>query len=322
VNKIDAFTVKQSIVTSAVGDARDFQREPGAVEFPSIGITFDPASSGSWEKWFDDFVIKGNNDQTKEKNGKLTFLANNLTELGTIKFFGMGIFKLNDDASENIAGNIGRFRADLYVDRMELSINESAGVRPPVVNNAPIIDAVTASATVPVVGDLVNLQVTAHDPDAGDTLTYLWSIASAPAGSTAAIATPASAAAQLTADKAGAYELTVKVTDNHGAFASQSLRLTAETALAAQVAWTDLTGGHFKLVADVSGGNATAPTTYRWSILTPPDSLPKPGRFDPPDAATTTFSASVLGAYDVALTVARGAQTTRVETILQVTSLP
>ncbi len=132
VNKIDAFTVKQSIVANNVGDTRDALLEPGTVEFPDLAITFAASSSETWQKWFDDFVIQGNNGQESEKNGTLTFLSPNLqSELGTVKFFNMGIFKLDDDASEDANGNvIQRFRALLYCDNMVLSVIGLGGPKP------------------------------------------------------------------------------------------------------------------------------------------------------------------------------------------------
>ena len=128
VNKIDSFTVKQSIVQFPTGEVRDGQ-ESSAAEFPNLAITFPVTSSATWEQWFDDFLIKGNNGQGSEKSGTLTFLSPNLqSELGTVKFFNMGIFKLDDDASEDASGNpIQRFKAELYVERMEISIVGGAG---------------------------------------------------------------------------------------------------------------------------------------------------------------------------------------------------
>ena len=136
VAKIDSFTVKQSIIENAVGDDRIGSREPGAIEYPNLAITFLASSAASWQQWFDDFVVKGNNGDANEKNGTLTFLSNNLqAELGTVKFFNMGIFKLDDDAAEDSGGNVvQRFRAELYVERMEISI---VGSGPPAPTPAP-----------------------------------------------------------------------------------------------------------------------------------------------------------------------------------------
>lgn len=120
VNKIDAFTVKQGVVTDEIGEEREYEREPGKIEFPNLSVTFAAVSAQSWTEWFDDFVINGNNGQDKEKNGRLVFLSPTLQEqLAEIKFFNLGIFKLDSEAGEPNADAPARMTAELYCERME-----------------------------------------------------------------------------------------------------------------------------------------------------------------------------------------------------------
>jgi len=121
VNKIDAFTVKQSVATDRIGELKDFQEELAHAEFPNLVITFAESSAASWQKWFQTFVVEGDSGQDQEKGGTLTFLAPDLkSELGKVKFFNLGIFRLDDDASEDATGAvIRRFQAELYCERME-----------------------------------------------------------------------------------------------------------------------------------------------------------------------------------------------------------
>lgn len=119
VNKIDAFTVKQTIATSQIGEARDYKREPGSVEFPNLTVEMGIASAASWQTWFDDFVVNGHSHDGNEKNGKLTFLSpNRLQELAAINFFNVGIFELTTDQPDT-TDPITRLTANLYVERME-----------------------------------------------------------------------------------------------------------------------------------------------------------------------------------------------------------
>jgi hypothetical protein len=37
VSKVDSLTVKQTAVTDDIGDARDYQREPGKMDIPNVG---------------------------------------------------------------------------------------------------------------------------------------------------------------------------------------------------------------------------------------------------------------------------------------------
>lgn len=120
VNKIDAFTVKQTAVQDDIGDARDYQQEPGKLEFPNLKITLPVASADDWVAWHEEFVIKGNNDQTKEKNGTLSLLSSNRQEvLASIKFFNMGIIAIRDSVAEAGSDSIVRYEVELYVERME-----------------------------------------------------------------------------------------------------------------------------------------------------------------------------------------------------------
>ncbi|HWI62853.1 MAG TPA: phage tail protein [Symbiobacteriaceae bacterium] len=120
VNKIDAFTVKQQAVQDSVGDARDAQREPGKLEFPNLLLTLPVSSADDWIAWHEDFVIKGNNGQDKEKNGTLYLLATNRQDvLATIKFYNMGVVAIREAVSESASDTIARYEVELYVERME-----------------------------------------------------------------------------------------------------------------------------------------------------------------------------------------------------------
>ncbi|MDQ3813127.1 MAG: hypothetical protein M3347_04150, partial [Armatimonadota bacterium] len=74
----------------------------------------------TWLDWHEDFVVKGNNDQTREKIGTLIFLSpNQQTELARLNFFNLGIFRIAPDKSEAHADAIRRATVELYCERME-----------------------------------------------------------------------------------------------------------------------------------------------------------------------------------------------------------
>lgn len=88
----------------------------------------------------------------------------------------------------------------------------------PFSNAVPVIDSLVVSATDVVPGAEVQLQATAHDPNPGDTIVYLWTAA---AGILSANHAPN---VQWTAPTSeGSYELAIQVTDNHGASATTSI---------------------------------------------------------------------------------------------------
>ncbi len=131
VSKIDSFTIKQMAVNDAIGDARDYQKEPGKLEFPNLRITISEVSAKSWIDWHNDFVIQGNNDESKEKNGTLTFLAPNLKDvLATITFYNLGIFNIASDKSEANSDQIKRITAELYCERMEFRLGGGITSKP------------------------------------------------------------------------------------------------------------------------------------------------------------------------------------------------
>lgn len=123
VNKVDAFTVKQTAVQDSVGEARDQQREPAKLEFPNLKVTLSEVSADGWNQWLDDFVVKGNNGQDKEKNGTIYYLATDKqTVLAKVKLFNIGIIRIDPVSEEAGSDNIRRITAELYVERMEFEV--------------------------------------------------------------------------------------------------------------------------------------------------------------------------------------------------------
>lgn len=124
VNKIDSFTVKQTAVTDDIGDARDYAKVPGKIEFPNLKITLAESTAESWKQWHDSFVIKGNNDEDAERDGSLIFLSpDRQRELARINFKNLGIFKLQPDKAEANADQIQRVTAELYCEKMDFDMS-------------------------------------------------------------------------------------------------------------------------------------------------------------------------------------------------------
>ena len=110
VNKIEALTVKQKAV----------ELEPGSMEYPNLVVSLPEAFSDTFYQWHEDFVIKGNNGQEKEKGGSLEFLDPTRTEvLLTLTFSNLGILKMEVEGSDGGAERIRRIKAEMYCERME-----------------------------------------------------------------------------------------------------------------------------------------------------------------------------------------------------------
>jgi hypothetical protein len=120
---IESFTVKQTVASSTVGSARETTKEPGKLSFGDLEITLSEAGSETWRKWHDDFVVRGNNADKAEKSGRIVLLAANLKdELAEIKLSNVGIFALRDAPREASSEALAQLEAELYVERMELSV--------------------------------------------------------------------------------------------------------------------------------------------------------------------------------------------------------
>jgi hypothetical protein len=126
VSRIEAFTVRRPVIIERSGGG-PAQRIPGKLDVPDLEILVSEAASQSWSDWFDDFVIAGNNDETHEKGGTLTFLAPDLQEeLGRITFFNLGIHRFSPEPDDPSDDTIRRVRATLYCERVAFHVGPSA----------------------------------------------------------------------------------------------------------------------------------------------------------------------------------------------------
>ena len=132
VSKVESFTVKQTVATDDIGDARDHLKEPGKLEFPNLKITLAESTAKTWNTWFEDFVINGNNDESKEKSGALVLLSpDRKQELARITLHNLGIFALRRRAVANDEA-VQRVTAELYCERMELQVGAAAPAEKPI----------------------------------------------------------------------------------------------------------------------------------------------------------------------------------------------
>jgi T4-like virus tail tube protein gp19 len=120
---IEPFTVTQEVVAESAGDTRTFAELPGRPTFPNLRVHVAASGADTWTAWFDDFVMKGNNDPSHERSGKLTFLDTSLKKtLGEVSFANLGIFRLEPGPGVANVEAIAYVLVDLYCDRMELAV--------------------------------------------------------------------------------------------------------------------------------------------------------------------------------------------------------
>jgi phage tail-like protein len=119
VNKIEALVVKQKIVENPVGELRTYEKEPAHLEIPNLVVTFTESHADAFYQWHEDFVIKGNNGEDKEKTATLEYLTPDLGKtLFKLDFQNVGIFKLTPDKVEAGAEKIRSLKAEMYVENI------------------------------------------------------------------------------------------------------------------------------------------------------------------------------------------------------------
>jgi hypothetical protein len=135
---IESFTVTNAAVDDVVGDRRDLTREPTLPQFPNLVVSVSAASAQSWQTWFDDFVVGGNNDRSKAKSGAMVFLGPDMSkELGRIALHNVGICALRSPTLGDATQTAARFSAELYCDWMELHVGVPVPAPAPTPEPAP-----------------------------------------------------------------------------------------------------------------------------------------------------------------------------------------
>ena len=149
VNRIEALTISAKIAENAVGELRNYEKEAGAVEISNLVVTLSESGAAGWKAWLDDFVVKGNSGDDKEKGGSLELLSANRAEvLMSLKLRNLGIASLSKLPHEGSAEAILRMKAEIYGERMEIAPALPSGVPAqgvevaPVVALAPVVPAV------------------------------------------------------------------------------------------------------------------------------------------------------------------------------------
>ena len=195
---------------------------------------------------------------------------------------------------------------------------------PPFNNQPPRIDSLTVTDSTPEVLTTISMTVTAHDPDPGETATlaYAWAVSSAPGGSSAGFVSPTNPTTNFTPDVAGTYQLSITVTDIHGASASFTFSIQGVPQVDVSIVVTPRGPNVWGLEAQASGGDPVATPEYQWLIVAPLGAPPPPGSFSSPNANATDFTAGALGTYDVRVIVTVGDHTRSADVTLVVTSLP
>ncbi|MBI3078546.1 MAG: phage tail protein [Deltaproteobacteria bacterium] len=113
VNRIEAFTVKVKITEG--GGGRDAQKQPAGLEIPNLSFTLPESYADAVYAWHEDFVIKGNNSDGKERSGTLEWLSpDQRATYGKLNLRNIGIIRVSSEPGTGESAK--RVRVDVYVE--------------------------------------------------------------------------------------------------------------------------------------------------------------------------------------------------------------
>ncbi|HVS66680.1 MAG TPA: PKD domain-containing protein, partial [Thermoanaerobaculia bacterium] len=219
------------------------------------------------------------------------------------------------------------FVADVPGDyRVELVVDDGAATSPPdevlitTENSVPMAEA-GADQTVPL-GATVTLDGGGSSDVDGDLLTYLWSLLSAPEGSTAALSDQGAISPTFVADEPGDYVVQLVVHDGTADSEPDQLVVSTLNSSPSANAGPDQTvavGETVTLDGTASSDVDGDLLTYSWSLLSVPDA--SLAILDDPTAPRPTFVADVAGDYVVQLITDDGAASSEPDAVI-VTASP
>jgi hypothetical protein len=128
-NKIDSFTIKQSVKKFFTGMRREIELAPTKLEFPNLSCTIALEKADGILSWYEKYIVKGQQDPRAQRSGAIEFLApNRNTVLFRIKLDQIGLLKAHMMPSTANSDQIKRVKYELYVSEMNLDLSDSAGL--------------------------------------------------------------------------------------------------------------------------------------------------------------------------------------------------
>jgi hypothetical protein len=119
VSHIDPMSVRFTQITSPVGATRDYERTPGKVDVSNLVFTVLASKAAPVIAWHDDFVVRGNNGDARERSGSIEVLGADLkTVVYRLNMKGIGILRYGPDAS-SVEGT-PKLRFECYVESVSL----------------------------------------------------------------------------------------------------------------------------------------------------------------------------------------------------------
>ena len=193
-----------------------------------------------------------------------------------------------------------------YTDTIAVVVGPTAQID----GGAAPVGNVSAPTFVSVPGEAVTLRGSGSYEAGGSALTYLWTLTTRPAGSTASIGSPTSTNITFTPDVAGTYGVTLRVMDTAGNSNQQTAVINvgplAPVAIVDQPQASVLLGGTVHISAAASYDPDALSLSYSWSVDARPAG--STATISTPTSASMSFQPDKSGSYALTVTVSNGSQ--------------
>jgi len=124
ISKIASWTWKQKTLRDEVGITKEATIHPGSVEVPNLKFTISKADRDPWAKAAYDWFINGKSREEDEMEGRIVFLANDMTtELGEVVLTNVGFESFSDGANDAGSESVASFDVGLYVETMKFNLS-------------------------------------------------------------------------------------------------------------------------------------------------------------------------------------------------------
>jgi hypothetical protein len=96
----------------------------GTLIFPDIFLHVDAEKADPFREWFEDFIIQGNNDDDREREGEIRYLDPMMSDaLAILQIKHLGIYRIAEEPPRSTGPRT--VKVSLYCERMELSASEA-----------------------------------------------------------------------------------------------------------------------------------------------------------------------------------------------------
>ncbi|HEU4726237.1 MAG TPA: hypothetical protein VFT22_00040 [Kofleriaceae bacterium] len=128
-NKIESFTIKQSVKKMYTGADRFPQIEPTGIQFPNITGTISLGYADKLLQWHHDYIVKGTKDPKAQMSGAIEFLSPDRTKtIFRINLFQVGLVSAAVQQATANADQIKRVKFEMFVGSMKLDGPGSLGL--------------------------------------------------------------------------------------------------------------------------------------------------------------------------------------------------